>query len=109
MESLSNQPITMIMGVLADKEYDTILSELGKFIDRFIAVTPNNPRALSALELCNHAKLICHNTSYCDTYTQAIDLSLKYTPHSGAIIVCGSLYLAAEIRPLILNKVNLKS
>lgn len=46
-----------IAGVLADKEYDYVMSQLTPLADRVITVmTPNNPRALAADKLAEDVK-----------------------------------------------------
>lgn len=51
----TNKRITYIMGVLADKDYRTILQETLSLAARLITVTPDNPRALSAQKLAETA------------------------------------------------------
>ena len=103
LKSLPNHPITIIMGVLADKNYNDILNTVIKYADNFIAVTPNNPRALKAETLCQIAKSICENSYSCDDLNNALEFAISKTGDEGALVVCGSLYLASEIRPLIIS------
>ena len=47
-EYLPGQPVTVLTGVLADKDYGKMYDQLAPLAARFITVTPHNPRALDA-------------------------------------------------------------
>lgn len=48
---LPGQKVTLLMGVLADKDYRTILDTLLPFAAGFVCVTPDSPRSLSGADL----------------------------------------------------------
>jgi len=106
LKELFPRPITMLMGVLADKEYHVILKSVGKYVEKFIAVTPNNPRALPGKDLCEEAKKVCKNTVYFEQLQEAVQTTLAELTSDSVFIICGSLYLAAEIRPLVLEQLQ---
>ncbi len=109
LKELSNYSITILMGVLADKNYSDMLDTLGKYIDEWIAVTPNNPRALSCKDLYEQIKRKHHNVCYYEDLTQAINYAMEKMNDKSLLVVCGSLYLAADIRPLILSRLEEKT
>ena len=98
----SNTPRTAIIGMMKDKDYPAVLAELLPLLDRVIAVkAADMPRALAADELRSKAERYCKNTVSADNLSHALSIALEQK--EGKIFVFGSLYLAAEIRPLLLE------
>jgi dihydrofolate synthase/folylpolyglutamate synthase len=85
---------TAIIGMLADKNCDEVLSVTLPFLSRVICVTVNNPRALSADSLAAKAKAFCENVVTADS----LDHALALAKGDSTVFIFGSLYLAAEIR-----------
>ncbi len=98
---LGGRPVTMIAGVLADKEYRKVLPPLARRAARFIAVRPDSPRALPPEQACREAASCCPAAVWYDDYGRAFDDALAHTPADGVVLVCGSLYLAGPMRRLI--------
>lgn len=92
------------MGMLADKDIDSSIALLDGVFERVFTVPIDNPRALSADDLAkkfeNHAKAVQPFESREDAFDAAYALA-KGT--DSAVLICGSLYLAGEIRPYILK------
>ena len=94
-----------VLGVLADKDYKDMLSDLAPCFAKIYTVTPNCPRALSAEELQKEARFHT-DAEAADSVADAIRKAVDYADennHAG-VVVCGSLYLAAEARPLLLKE-----
>lgn len=92
-----------VLGVLADKAAAEMLRALGDSFSTIYAVTPDCPRAMSADELAELAlKELPEVPVYlCADLGQALDTALGLP--QGAV-VCGSLYLAAQARPMLLER-----
>ena len=103
---LPDRKIVGIMGMLRDKDSKSSLRSLATLFQALITVTPKNPRALSAEELANRAKEYCGQVFVKDDLSQAIAMAKELAGEDGAIVICGSLYLAGEIRPLLLDENN---
>lgn len=101
---LPDTPIICVMGMLADKDIDSSIALLDGVFERVFTVPIDNPRALSADDLAkkfeNHAKAVQPFESREDAFDAASALA-KGT--DSAVLICGSLYLAGEIRPYILK------
>ena len=89
-----------VVGMLADKDVHTALSLLIPLFDKVIAVSPDNPRAMSETDL---AKIVESfgvsaetETDYQKAYSRAVQYASQ-TPN-GAVIMFGSLYLASTLR-----------
>ncbi|MBQ3285123.1 MAG: bifunctional folylpolyglutamate synthase/dihydrofolate synthase [Ruminococcus sp.] len=91
---------TLIIGMLADKD-SRVLSYLDGLFTRVIAVDINNPRALPAEDLARRLGGIAESVEVISDPKAAYEKALTY---GGDIFICGSLYLAREIRPAVLNK-----
>ncbi|HJD17167.1 MAG TPA: bifunctional folylpolyglutamate synthase/dihydrofolate synthase [Candidatus Fournierella excrementavium] len=91
-----------VLGVLADKAAAEMLRALGDSFSTIYAVTPDCPRAMSADELARLASQeLPEVPAYpCADLGQALDTALGLP--QGAV-VCGSLYLAAQARPMLLE------
>lgn len=92
-----------VLGVLADKAAAEMLRALGDSFSTIYAVTPDCPRAMSAEALAElAARELPEVPVYpCADLGQALDTALGLP--QGAV-VCGSLYLAAQVRPMLLER-----
>lgn len=91
---------TLIIGLLADKDSSSLYLLDGLF-KRIIAVDINNPRALPAEDLARRLGGVCKEIEVIHEPKNAYEKALSY---GDDIFICGSLYLASEIRPCILEK-----
>ena len=94
-----------VLGVLAAKDYKDMLSDLAPCFAKIYTVTPNCPRALSAEELQKEARFHT-DAEAADSVADAIRKAGDYADENNlaGVVVCGSLYLAAEARPLLLKE-----
>lgn len=97
--------LVSVLGVLADKDYKDMLSDLAPCFAKIYTVTPNCPRALSAEELQKEARFHT-DAEAADSVADAIRKAVDYADENNlaGVVVCGSLYLAAEARPLLLKE-----
>lgn len=101
----TNRKIVYIIGVLADKDYNSVLKITGAFADKIITITPNNARALSGEELRIIADRYNNNTECAESVEDAIcKASLYIKDEDGVIIVFGSLSYLREVKEIIKNK-----
>lgn len=101
---LEGKPITAVMGVLADKDSTAALKALAPHFRRLICVTPENPRALDGHELAARADALGLTASAAHSAQEAWELaSAVAASEKGAVVICGSLYLAGQMRKVILN------
>ncbi len=88
-----------VMGIMADKDSREYLRLVGPLFQRVITVTPGVSRSLPAEELAALAAEYCEATP-AETMEEAARLALEAV-EDGSLVVCGSFYLAAEIRPIL--------
>ncbi len=105
LEMLGETPVTGVMGVLSDKDSAGALDALAPRFRRLICVTPDNPRALDAHDLAARADALGLQSSAAHTLEEGLALAQAVAKSErGAVVVCGSLYLAAQARKLLLKK-----
>ncbi len=104
---LSGKYIIGIMGMLADKDVDTSIKLLGDVFDCVYTVPVNNPRAMPPSLLMQKCAKYIDDVTVFESAEHAFDVACKKAECSGcAVVICGSLYLAGEIRPYIINKLK---
>ena len=99
----SNKKLFVIAGMMNDKAVEDSLKPLISKADTFVAVTPENPRAMKAEALSEIAKKYCHNVICCDNSNSSLDLIKPGITENDMLFVVGSLYLAGEVRNKLLK------
>lgn len=95
-----------LVGVLADKEVDTILDELEPLCDEVVITRSSSSRALPADVLADHARDVfgedrVHEAEQlADGIQLAVDRAETLDPSFAGIVATGSVTLAAEVRAL---------
>lgn len=101
---LCDKKIVCIMSMLKDKAVDDALSYLDGLFDKVYLVEIDNPRKMSADELKQVADKYFDDVEICLDKKLAVNKAQDFAEAcNGAVLVCGSLYLASEIRKIILE------
>lgn len=100
---LEGKRIVMVSSMMADKDYMSYLRIVAPFASVFIATKADVPRALSSNELCDCAKAFCDDCYSISDPLKAVNAAGNITEKGDAMIVCGSFYLAGEVRDTLLN------
>lgn len=103
---LPNKRIVCIMGMLKDKDSNSSLEYLDGLVDAVITLEPDNPRKQTADELAQKAVRFFDIVYPLDDFGNAVDIALERAGKNGAIVICGSLYLASQLRPIVINKLK---
>ena len=103
LENFVREDKTLVIGVMADKEVDEVLAQLAPLAKRVVTTTPSNGRAMAAEDLQERAKVFCGETAAEPDPCKAFDLARSLTKPGEALIVCGSLYLAGDVREHIID------
>jgi dihydrofolate synthase / folylpolyglutamate synthase len=95
---LAGRDIVAVMGMLQDKDVDTALRNLSGLFSCVITTEPPSPRALPADALAQR----WHQLGTCAEPAAGYDAALRMADErikpGGAVVICGSLYLAGELR-----------
>lgn len=95
-----NKNIIAVFGMMKDKDYSYCVENLAPLCARIYTTTPSNPRALPAKELAKAVKPYCSKVKPIDDYGKAYEKALKKADKDDVVLVCGSLYLASDIKNL---------
>ena len=95
----SEQRVIYIMGVLQDKDYEEIAEIMFTEGDVVYAVTPDNPRALSARALCDALLDLDVRAYECKDVRMAVETAMELAELSdGAVVAFGSLSYLKEVK-----------
>lgn len=104
---LPGKKIICVTGMLADKDIDSSIDLMSGVFDRVYTVPVKNPRAISAELLADKFKSACKCVKHFDNAQAAFDEALDSARQSNsAVLVCGSLYLAGELRQYIISRLK---
>ncbi|MBR3972097.1 MAG: bifunctional folylpolyglutamate synthase/dihydrofolate synthase [Ruminococcus sp.] len=97
---LKNEDGVLIIGMLSDKDSRSSLKYIEGLFEDVYTVPINNPRAMTSIQMANLCKEYFANVTPCENVEKALTEALKKAKEKNThICVCGSLYLAGEIRP----------
>ena len=89
---------SLLVGVLADKDYPDLIAPLDPYAASYIAATPLSPRALPAAELGAYLQRFGKPVTVCPDPAQAAASALAQAGEDDVICAVGSLYMAGAIR-----------
>lgn len=93
-----DRKITFILGVLEDKDYQHMVTAVLPLARRFIAVAPNNRRALSPEALGAFISKFTADVTVMEDIDKAIEMSLELSGDDDIICSFGSLYYIGQVR-----------
>lgn len=96
LEQLTYRQLHIIIGLVKDKEAEQILSLLPPTACYYFTQA-NIPRALHACELQQKAKEFQLQGEIYDDVNRALDAALQIAAKDDLIIICGSIFLVAEV------------
>ena len=90
--------IVFAFGVLADKDVDSMISNLTPLAEAFIAIKPDYPRAMDVNTLAGKLSGYGVPVAACDSVSEGISLAVKTAGKGGVVCALGSLYFSGDIR-----------
>ena len=103
LDEFVQAPVTLIYGVMRDKDLGEIAATLFPVADRLIFARVENPRAASFDEL---ARIVpptfdFNRIAFAENARNALRMARELTPADGVICVTGSLYLVGEVKRIL--------
>lgn len=92
VETYFDKP-TAVIGMMKDKDIDSVLSQIAPLFSKIYTVTVNNPRSISGYELAEKVKKYCDDVTPFESAEPAIKTAKQ---ENKDFCVCGSLYLSGE-------------
>jgi dihydrofolate synthase/folylpolyglutamate synthase len=99
----SYRSVVLVIGVLADKDFHGIVSELVPLADRVIVTMPAYARALDPRILAGEVRAIHADVSTAGTVGRAIEQAREQAGRNDLILITGSLYVVGDARGAILG------
>ncbi len=103
---LPGQRILAGMGMMADKDVGKAIENLKEYFSHVVAVTPTNQRAMPERDF---SELLLQNgvsAEACDDPTRGVERAIELLKCYDALVICGSLYLAADVRAYLISKIK---
>ncbi|MBQ6389868.1 MAG: bifunctional folylpolyglutamate synthase/dihydrofolate synthase [Mogibacterium sp.] len=97
---LPGTKVTLIIGMLRDKDYAAVLDIILPLAERCLCLTPASDRALHAAEL---AEMITQKGGTAEVYASAQDAVSTVLRGDRPVLAFGSLYMAGEVRSAYRN------
>lgn len=94
---LPGRPLTVLTGVMQDKDYHCMYRGVARYANSFITVTPDNPRSLPAGELAAYIRELSCSATACGTIREGVALALEQAGPDGTVLCYGSLYLIGDV------------
>ena len=104
-----------LVGILADKDYRSMLRAVAPLASAFVCVTPPNPRALDAADLAETIRETCDELGVRATvevagdFDGAVSAARKIAGSEGLICAFGSLYSIADVKAAFLRAADSSS
>ncbi|MBE6692139.1 MAG: bifunctional folylpolyglutamate synthase/dihydrofolate synthase [Ruminococcaceae bacterium] len=90
--------VALLMGVLADKDYEDMADILSSVADKVFAVTPDSPRALSSTELAKTFSSLGVEAMGYETVFNGVEAAYEYAKTQNIpLVMLGSLYMYGEV------------
>ena len=93
----AHRRITLVLGLLADKEAAPMLDALLPIAHEVVVTEPPSPRALSAAVLAQEVRARHPRVTQEPDPSRAVDLAVDRAQADDVILVCGSLYIVGTI------------
>ena len=88
----------LLVGVLADKDYQSLFQILDETADAYVCVTPDSGRALEAEALAGYLQPFGKPVTVCGSIPEGVETAREQAGTDGMVCAVGSLYMAGPIR-----------
>lgn len=91
-----------VMGVMDDKDLESMIVALAPHLEMVVASRADSPRAMRPHELSRRIRAVCDlEVVECPDPSDAINQGRRLAGDGGGVLVAGSLYLVGEVRTLL--------
>lgn len=95
--------LILILGILVDKEIESMIKIICPMADKIIAVSPHIDRAENSKNLKEKIFCVNKNVEDIESYEEAFAKARNYSTKKDIIVFCGSLYMIGDMRRIIKN------
>ena len=101
-EYFGDESVIVISGVLRDKDYHKIASDIAEISHRGFTITPDSPRALPAVDYADILTDYGCPSTPCESVADAINKAISVAKEENtAILILGSLYTYSEVMDVL--------
>ena len=94
---LPGKKIVALTGVLADKDYGDMYRPVMPLVEKFVCITPDNPRRLLAADLAVYLQEKGAKATACESTTAGVIRAMELAGKDGVVLCFGSLYSIGAI------------
>jgi dihydrofolate synthase/folylpolyglutamate synthase len=102
-QEYSHKKVTLVIGILDDKPFESIMQSLLPSCTRVILTEPDIDRRLPAETLMPYTRSIVKDTVIVKKVASAVSHAIETTAPDGAICIAGSLYVVGEAKQALIN------
>ena len=95
---LAGKKVIALTGVLADKDYADMYKPVMPLVDRFVCITPPNPRKLEAEQLARYLLKAGAPALASERILDGVNKAMELAGKDGVVLCFGSLYSIGGIR-----------
>ena len=95
---LAGKKVIALTGVLADKDYADMYKPVMPLVDRFVCITPPNPRKLEAEQLARYLRKAGAQAQASERILDGVKKAMDLAGEDGVVLCFGSLYSIGGIR-----------
>ena len=95
---LAGKKVIALTGVLADKDYADMYKPVMPLVDRFVCITPPNPRKLEAQQLARYLCQAGAQAQASESILDGVKKAMELAGEDGVVLCFGSLYSIGGIR-----------
>ena len=94
---LQDRKVIALTGVLADKDYGDMYKPVMPLVERFVCITPDNPRKLEADQLAVYLQQAGAKAEACPSIRAGVLRAMELAGKDGVVLCFGSLYSIGAI------------
>ena len=94
---LKDKKVIALTGVLADKDYADMYRPVMPLVEKFVCITPDNPRKLEAEDLAKYLQAKGADAVACESTRAGVIKAMELAGKDGAVLCFGSLYSIGAI------------
>ena len=95
---LTDRKVIALTGVLGDKDYGDMYKLVMPLVQKFVCITPPNPRKLEAEKLAEYLCKGGADAIACETVEAGVAKAVELAGKDGVVLCFGSLYTIGDIK-----------
>lgn len=108
MKLLAGKRITVLLGVMADKDFSHMFELIDTIAVRYVATAPDYPRAMPCDELARQLSRLGKQVETARTIDDAVKVAteLALNDDNGAVLALGTLYMVGDVRRAVRKQIG---